>query len=98
MPRSINDIIADSEALADRFEKYVPTDADRIDVAAFAQLRQAAEGRSITERTIADAVIACRVSGLSWTIIGALLGTSGEAARQRYGSLAAAAISAAAGA
>jgi hypothetical protein len=36
---------------------------------------------------VADAVIAARGAGASWQKIGSLLGTSAQAAQQRYGSL-----------
>lgn len=37
------------------------------------------------ERSIAAAVTDARAHGFSWATIGTMLGTSGEAARQRYG-------------
>jgi predicted nucleic acid-binding protein len=37
------------------------------------------------ERSIRDAVKHARERGYSWAFIGSLVGTSGEAARQRYG-------------
>ncbi len=39
------------------------------------------------ERQVADAVIAARGAGASWQKIGNLLGTSAQAALQRYGAL-----------
>lgn len=41
--------------------------------------------RSDAERSIRTAVDNARAHGYSWAFIGSLLGTSGEAARQRYG-------------
>jgi len=41
--------------------------------------------RSDAERAIKDAVDLAREHGYSWAYIGSLIGTSGEAARQRYG-------------
>ena len=41
--------------------------------------------RSEAEQSIRDAVAAVRSDGQSWAAIGTMLGTSGEAARQRYG-------------
>jgi hypothetical protein len=41
--------------------------------------------RSEAERSISQAVTEARSHGYSWRTIGALLGTTGEAARQRYG-------------
>lgn len=40
--------------------------------------------RSAAERHMLAAVQAAREAGLSWAAIGSLVGTSGEAARQRY--------------
>jgi hypothetical protein len=40
--------------------------------------------RSNAERSIKTAVDNARAHGYSWALIGSLLGTSGEAARQRY--------------
>jgi hypothetical protein len=41
--------------------------------------------RARSERQIIDAVIAARNAGISWARIGNLLGTSAQAAQQRYG-------------
>ena len=43
------------------------------------------------ERAIVDAIIAARAKGAPWEEIGTILGTTGEAARQRYGKTIAAA-------
>jgi len=40
-----------------------------------------------SERHIIDAVIAARNAGISWARIGNLLGTSAQAAQQRYGAV-----------
>jgi hypothetical protein len=45
-------------------------------------------GAAQAERDISEAVAVARAEGHSWAAIGAMLGTSGEAARQRYGHLA----------
>jgi hypothetical protein len=59
--------------------------ADERDPAVFAELRRAVLSRSDAERTIRDAVAQAREHGYSWAFIGSLIGTTGEAARQRYG-------------
>ena len=46
--------------------------------------RQAIQERSDAERHVLDAIRAARVAGMSWSAIGLFVGTSGEAARQRY--------------
>ena len=58
---------------------------DERDAGVFAALRDAALARSDAERSIRAAVDDARTHGYSWAFIGSLLGTSGEAARQRYG-------------
>ena len=44
--------------------------------------------RAQAERDVSEAVAVARAERHSWAAIGAMLGTSGEAARQRYGHLA----------
>ncbi|WHP16263.1 hypothetical protein [Cellulomonas sp. ES6] len=86
MPRSLDDILARSEQLADEFEAYEPGPGDRGRVSPVTAVRLAALRRDEAERELADAIAAARRDeGTSWARIGALVGTSGEAARQRYG-------------
>ena len=85
MPRSVEDILRHADELAKRFEDYEPKAEDERDLDALNTLRQAVTARSDAERSIRDAVGHARRAGLSWTLIGSLIGTSGEAARQRYG-------------
>jgi hypothetical protein len=47
-------------------------------------LERAALDRARSERQVIDAVIAARAAGASWQKIGSLLGTSAQAAQQRY--------------
>ena len=49
-----------------------------------ALLRVAVHERSAAEQHVIDAIRAARTAGMSWSAIGAFVGTSGEAARQRY--------------
>jgi hypothetical protein len=86
MPRSVEDILAHADDLAARFEKYEPDPAHELDAGAVALLRSAVAERSEAERHVIEAVRTARDAGLSWRAIGTLLGTSGEAARQRYAS------------
>ncbi len=65
------------------FEDYEPSPAAERDPAVFAELRRAVLSRSDAERNIRDAVAHAREHGYSWAFIGSLIGTSGEAARQR---------------
>jgi DNA-binding ferritin-like protein len=85
MPRTVDEILAHADELAERFERYEPNDVDELDVVAAASaLRTAVAERSSAERHLIEAVREARQAGLSWAAIGQLVGTSGEAARQRY--------------
>lgn len=85
MPRTVQQILNQADELAARFERYEPSAADERDPRVFAELRQAVLARSEAERSVSNAVVNAREHGYSWAFIGSLLGTSGEAARQRYG-------------
>jgi hypothetical protein len=89
MPRTVQDILDHSDDLARRFADYQPNAEDERDPDASAALRRAVASRAEAERSIIAAVGQARATGYSWQTIGRLLGTSGEAARQRYGSRAA---------
>ena len=84
MPRTVDEILAHADELAARFEQYEPNEHDEVDVAAVSALRAAVQERSAAERHIVEAVRLARAAGLSWSAIGRMVGTSGEAARQRY--------------
>lgn len=86
MPRSVQEILDHADELARRFEDYEPTAEDERDPKVFDALRQAVVARSDAERSVRTAVVAARERGYSWAFIGSVLGTSGEAARQRYAS------------
>jgi hypothetical protein len=86
MPRSVEEILQHADELAQRFEDYEPTPADELDAGAVALLCAAVQERSQAERHLIDAIRAARESGMSWSAIGTFVGTSGEAARQRYSS------------
>lgn len=85
MPRTVQDILDHADELAKRFEHYEPTPGDERDPEAFTALRRAVLARSDAERAVKQAVDQARQRGYSWSFIGTLIGTSGEAARQRYG-------------
>ncbi len=83
MPRSLKEILDQADELAARFEDHNPTDVK--DAAALRALRTAFQERAEGDARLAAAVSAARADGHSWAAIGAMIGTSGEAARQRYG-------------
>ncbi|HVE26794.1 MAG TPA: hypothetical protein VNC22_15395 [Sporichthya sp.] len=87
MPRSLQDILAGADALADEFEALDPDTVEWSDAAPLRRVREAQAARVSAEREVADAVVAARAAGFSWAVIGGFLGTSGEAARQRYAAL-----------
>ena len=86
MPRSIQEILDHADELAERFENYEPSDGDERPVEEYL-LERAALDRARSERQVIDAVIAARAAGASWQKIGSLLGTSAQAAQQRYASV-----------
>ena len=86
MPRSIQDILDHADELAKRFEGFDPDHADEIPVEEYL-LQRAVVARARTEQQLIDTVVNARTAGLSWQKIGALLGTSAQAAQQRYGTV-----------
>lgn len=85
MPRTVQEILDHADELARQFEDYEPDPTDRRNPEALAAVRDAVIARSEAERTLVSVVRAAHGKGHSWQSIGTLLGTSGEAARQRYG-------------
>jgi hypothetical protein len=86
MPRSIQDILDHADQLAERLENYEHTPGDERPVEEYL-LERAALARARSERQIVDAVTAARAKGVPWQRIGELLGTSAQAAQQRYGNV-----------
>lgn len=84
VPRSLQEILAQADKLAEKFEQYEPNEADERDPAIVSALRQAAVARADAELQVQRAVHRARAKRYSWAFIGGVLGTSGEAARQRY--------------
>lgn len=87
MPRSVEEILQHAEQMAAHFEDFDPAGATELNPRAVKLLRKAVQQRSDAERHIIDAIKVARDAGLTWSSIGTLIGTSGEAARQRYGRL-----------
>lgn len=86
MPRSVKEIIEQAEELARRFESFEPDPTNRARAGSLAAVHRATLARAQAEANLAEVVASARADGHSWSAIGAMLGTSGEAARQRYGS------------
>jgi hypothetical protein len=85
MPRSAEEILARADELARQFEDHEPAAGEVLDASALRAVADAFARRAASERALAEAVHAARADGHSWAAIAAMLGTSGEAARQRYG-------------
>jgi hypothetical protein len=85
MPRTIDEIISQAEELAARFEEHEPDADDVLGARALRELRDAFLTRAEAEQRVTESVAKARANGHSWASIGAMVGTSGEAARQRYG-------------
>jgi len=86
MPRSIQEILDHADELAGRFEEYEPADGDERSVEEYL-LERATLDRARSERLVVEAVTTARSKGLSWQRIGAILGTSAQAAQQRCGAV-----------
>jgi len=85
MRRSLTDLIANADSVADAFKTFDPTPADfDAPLPPLMAVKLAAFRRSRAEKELADAIRAAREAQLSWRELGEAIGTSGEAARQRY--------------
>ena len=81
MPRSFDEIVRLSESMAESLE----SDDTEPDISPEeATVRAAALRRALAEAELGEAVAAARTAGLPWQRIGDAVGTSGEAARQKY--------------
>lgn len=85
MPRSLKEILDQADDLAGRFESNVAEPGGMKDAVALRTVRAAFQARVEADARLADAVSVARAEGHSWAAIGAMVATSGEAARQRYG-------------
>jgi hypothetical protein len=81
MPRTAAEILDQADELAARFEAHEPAGRD---AAALRTVRRAFQALADAELRLADAVSTARAGGHSWAAIGAMVGRSSEAARQRY--------------
>ncbi len=86
-PRTTRQILEQAEQLSARFEGHEPGDSQMRDAKPLRAVRQAFLDRAEAERVLEETVIEARSEGHSWAAIGTMLGTSGEAARQRYSPL-----------
>lgn len=85
MRRSLKDLIAHADELADQFESNDPRPEDfDAPLPPLMAVKLAAFRRAAAEKELAEAIHQAREAQLSWRELGAAIGTSGEAARQRY--------------
>ncbi len=83
--RSIDDIAARAEQFADAFENYEPKPGDKnAPLPPVMAVKLAAWRRDRAESELAEAIRSAREQRLSWREVGEAIGTTGEAARQRY--------------
>ena len=83
--RSLEEIKARADEFADAFENYDPKPGDQDSaIPPIMAVKLAAWRRDAAESELAEAVKAARDKRLSWREVGDAIGTSGEAARQRY--------------
>lgn len=85
LPKSVDEILAHASELSNKFESYEPTEAELAFARELARVQHAVINRAQAEALLCDEVLAAREAGAPWTSIGALLGTTGEAARQKFG-------------
>ncbi|QGH70518.1 hypothetical protein [Pseudactinotalea sp. HY158] len=83
--RSLEEIKARANKFADAFESYDPEPGhEGAPLPPVMAVKLAAWRRDVAERDLAEAVRIAREQRLSWREVGDAIGTSGEAARQRY--------------
>ena len=84
-PRTVEEILAHADELANRIEADELGPGRPLDPEPLRALRAGIADLASAQRQVADAVTAAREAGYPWALIGTIIGTSGEAARQRYG-------------
>lgn len=89
MPKTIQEILDHADELARTFEDYHPARDDERPVEEYL-LERAVMERARGELRVLEAVVAARSAGVTWGTIGRLMGTSAQAAQQRYGDVIAA--------
>lgn len=85
MRPSLTDLIAHADQLADAFESHDPAPEEfNAPLPPLMAVKLAAFRRAAAEKELAQAIHAARQAHLSWRELGEAIGTTGEAARQRY--------------
>jgi hypothetical protein len=81
-------ILDHQDELAQKAMAYEPKPEDERDPEPFRRLLAAGAQRARAEAQVAKAVAAARKAGYSWAMIASAIGTTGQAASQRYGGIA----------
>lgn len=85
MRRSLNELIASADKLADAFETHEPVEEEfDAPLPPLLAVKLAAFRRVSAEKELAEAIANARNAHVSWRELGEAIGTTGEAARQRY--------------
>ncbi|MGQ0625552.1 MAG: hypothetical protein ACT4PP_13005 [Sporichthyaceae bacterium] len=86
-PRSLEQVLADEDdwELSRRFEQWEPEPGSWRDARPLARIYAARTKRREADDELTQAVIDARAAESSWWLIGSYLGTTAEAARQRFG-------------
>jgi hypothetical protein len=74
----------DIERAAERFERFDPASAKPVDTSDLRQLAEAVDALHAQEARIRELVALAHANGHSWGRIGIALGTSRQAARERF--------------
>ncbi len=85
-PRTLEEMLAAVEEITGQLAAEAARTSGALEpLDPLAAVAAAFESRAWAEKHLADRIAEARAAGCSWASIGAMLGTSGEAARQRYG-------------
>ena len=72
-------------ALEEWADRVDPSDLVKADTASLQLISKLANRRNAIDEQLVDAVRSARLEGRSWSIIGAMLGVSKQAAQRKYG-------------
>jgi len=84
-PRTLEEMLAAVEQLSMQLRNQALSMGDPAQAEPLEAVRAAFEERTRAEQSLVDRVADARAAGISWANIGRMTGTTGEAARQRYG-------------
>lgn len=86
MPKSLDETLDfDYDAAIARIMSDDETDGEFVDMKHIRGLADVRHRRTRLEAEMVERVVEAREANVSWNAIGSIIGTTGEAARQRYG-------------